>query len=199
MIIHIEFWFYVAAALLFIAFGGFTSRMAAGGWPSKYCPIPGQWFFALPYLPLFWIHSTWYWGVASYIGAAIGLRQASYPYTLLGDVMPVDTTRKPPLDFIVCWFFGSISPTGGQYWRNVAGLTVEGLADCIPTGALYAHFISPFGGLVVALAGLTRAPAYMIESGLRNKGLLPASMSGVLGDILRGAFLYGALVLAWVL
>lgn len=194
-----EFWFFITAALLFIAFGGFTSRMAGGGWPSNYCPIPGQWFFALPYLPLFWLNAAWYWGVAAFIGTAVGLRQASYPYTLLGTVMPVDTTRKPPLDFVVRWFFGAISPTGGQYWRNVAGLTVEGLADCIPTGALYAHFISLSGGVIVALAGLTRAPAYMIEDYMKNKGCLPVYLSGVLGDVLRGAFLYGALVLAWAL
>lgn len=182
---------------LFPLLGGWLSRIMGGGWPDDYIPIPVQWFYAIPYGFLFLgsAHSSAWLALAAYCAAAVGARTANYPYFLLGTSSRVDTSRVPPLDFLIRWYFGAISPTGGQYWRDVAGLAVEGAAVTFLPGILYAVTVCPLAGALIALSGLSKAPAYMIELWLYKHKWY--NQQAVIGEFLRGLFGWG--ILEWIL
>lgn len=172
---------------IFSLVGGWVSRVMGGGWPT-FLPLSAQWIYALPYGLMF---SGSLWGIPAYISAAIGARTAHYPYFLMGKVPVIDTSRVPKVDFLIRPFFGAISPTGGQYWRCVAGLSATGLACTILPGFLYASVVNPLTGAIIALSGLLKPVGYMLGLFLREKGIY--SQDNVVGEFTRGFIGWGVL------
>ena len=179
-------------SVLFVAAGGWISRIIGGGWPSTYIPIPMQWIYAIPYGLILCPQEhviSYILPLVAYVAAAIGKRTAVYPYDTLGTLSPIDTTRVPPLDFLLP---GSISATGGQFWRDAAGLALTGVAMTIVPGILYGCFNDHLIGLVIALSGALKSVAYILEL-LAFKCAIIKSQS-VLGEILNGVFCWGVLI-----
>lgn len=172
---------------IFALVGGWISRMMGGGRPT-FLPLPAQWLYAAPYGLIF---TGSLWGILAYIAAAIGARTAHYPYFLMGQDPVIDTTRVPPVDFLIRPFFGAISPTGGQYWRCVAGLSATGLACTILSGFLYACAVNPLSGAIIAGSGLLNPVGYMIGVFLRRRGIY--SQDNVVGEFMRGFTGWGVL------
>lgn len=170
----------------FSLLGGWISRIKGGGKPKL--PVPAQWIWAIPYGFLF--TGSW-WGLPVYVCAALGKRTASYPYLFMGNISSVDTTRNPPMDFIVKWMFGPISPNGGQFWRCYAGFAVEGLATTLMAGSIYAYLIDPVKGAILAASGLLKPLAYAIELYLFKYKII--KHQDVIAEILDGLFLWGVL------
>lgn len=175
-------------AFVFSVMGGWLSRMMGGGWPTF---LPAQWIYAIPYGLMF---TGSLWGIPAYIIAVWGARTAHYPYFLMGDVSKIDTSRTPPLDFLIRPFFGAISPTGGQYWRCVAGLAVTGMAVTIFPGILYAVIVNPLDGCLIAASGSLKPIGYILGRYLQKRGFI--SSGNIVGEFLRGFTGWG--VLAWV-
>lgn len=171
----------------FAVIGGWISRIMGGGWPSN-LPVPAQWFYAAPYGLMFTGSA---WGILAYFAAGAGARIGHYPYFLMGLHPVVDTSRVPPLDFIIRPFFGAISPSGGQYWRCVAGLAVTGLAVTVLPGLLYGFWADPLKGAVIAFSGALKPLGYMIGAFLEKRGVI--KHENVSGEFIRGFTGWGVL------
>lgn len=126
---------------------------AAGGWLN----IPGENFlYALPYaLPflMFDICPVWV-PIIAVICAGIGKGQANREYMDLGTWTGPE--RKPHnYSFLFNWLH--LPP----YWHDFLGLTLVGLAPAL-IPSIMAGYFDPIHGLILALGGMSKAPAYAI-------------------------------------
>ncbi len=204
--------------LTFSFVGGWLSRMC-GGAPPKMPWGLDQWLYALPYLLIslpaaltlatvlsvkkenrkyFWA-IVWAIALLPYAGAFIGKRTGH------GGGMDLATNNKEPddgrepekLEYLILWLHGKIP----QYWYDALLLAITGLAVTLIAGVMMS-FINPLWGAVLALSGLTKAPAYMIGHLIypnqRGRGIPYLDHATAIGEFLTGFFGYGILAITFI-
>lgn len=195
----------IAGLVIFAVVGGWLSRMC-GGAPPKLPYGLDQWFYALPYL-LAGVPA----GLA--IATVLGVKKenrkyfttlALLPYTAAflgkrtghGGGIDLGTSGKvredEKLEFIVKPLHGKIP----EYWYDVLLLSVTGLAVTI-LGGTGIMCIDPEAGIVVALSGLLKGPAYMIGRAIyprgSGRGIPHLNEATAIGEFLTGFFGWGAI------
>lgn len=93
--------------------------------------------------------------------------------------------KDEALEFLIKW----TKPYLPQYWYDVLGLSVVGLA-AISGGVVALSIQNPLSGLILAIGGISKAPVYMIGHAVSEK------RATVIGEVLTGAFAGAALGLA---
>lgn len=191
--------------LLFALLGGWLSRMAGGG-PPKLPWGLDQWLYGVPYaliaLPVLAPLAA-YMGVKEknsrialsilflpYIGAVAGKRTGHGGGIDMGTW--ADPREDERLEFIIKPLRGKIS----EYWYDALLMGVTGVA-CTLIASIMVWSVDVWGGLALALSGLTKAPAYMIGWGIypsgSGKGIPYLNEATAIGEFLTGFFAYGIL------
>lgn len=195
--------------LIFALIGGWLSRMC-GGAPPKLPWGLDQWLYALPYLVISLPASL---AVAALASTKKENRKyfssiALLPYTAAflgkrtghGGGMDLATNNKEPgqgreaerLEFLILPLHGKIS----QYWYDTLLLAITGIAVTLLAGILV-MFVSFGCGLLLAISGLSKAPAYMIGALIypdrKGRGIPHLNEATAIGEFLTGFFAYGVL------
>lgn len=200
----------IAALVIgFALLGGWLSRMC-GGAPPKLPLGLDQWLYALPYL-LIGIPAIPFIVSAlrlppkhrqvagfcslevSYLGAFAGKRTGHGNGFDLGHAERGKDDEA--LEFIVQPLHGKIP----EYWYDALLVAVTGLAVTLAAG-IVVSVINPLAGVLLALSGLSKAPAYMIGWAIypnhSGKGIPYLNESTAIGEFLTGFFGYGFLGIA---
>jgi hypothetical protein len=102
------------------------------------------------------------------------------------------------LDLIVRLFFGpdTYAGTPRSYWRCAFGLSVTGLGVTLAPGVLYALYVDPVGGALIALSGALKPLGYMFGWRRWNSILAcsrnPTWTPNVYGEFFTGFSQWGA-------
>ena len=176
------------AVILFAFFGGWLSRMA-GGAPPKLPWGLDQWLYAIPYA--FHAPVTSWWAILGYAGAFLGKRTGHGVFMDLGTwEKPTDDER---LEFIIKPLKGKLHP----YWYDFLGLALTGISVSLLAGVVLSASGHILPGIILALSGLTKAPAYaigwLIYPNNKGKGIKYLNEATAIGEFLTGFFAYGIL------
>ena len=180
--------------------GGWLYRWRGGGWPHDAIPRTAKTFVcALPFAMVTWLALGHWPGLAVLILTWIALHQGHGAYQDAGTA-----DRWPPHkadeyigryqeEFTVRWLrwllpSGLIAGRRDLYEFVAMGMT--GLLITLPAGIAWL-FVTPWVGASIAVAGLMKGAAYATGWALHRSW--PSVNPTVAGELLTGAFFYGAL------
>lgn len=167
-----------------------------GGWGPKLPRLIEQMLFCLIFLvPLLVLHPLLV--VLGYAAAVAAVLKGHGRNMDLGHSKPNETVEAEWYEFTIV-NFTKLS----AYWYDVIGIAVSGLTYTILPGYLYAMH-DPLSGLLIALSGALKAPAYIIGWALHpnydDGPKLPLMKSATeVGEFLTGAFIWGAVFAACI-
>lgn len=184
-----------------------------GGGPPKLPWGLDQWIYGLPYaliaLPITFTAGVFFgraeknpkymWAtiLLPYAGAVVGKRTGHGGGIDMGTW--TGERDDEALEFLIKPLRGKIS----EYWYDALLLAITGVAVTLIAGFVL-MFIHPWAGILLALSGLTKAPAYMIGWAIyptgSGKGIPHLNEATAIGEFLTGFFAYGILgIVAWIM
>lgn len=192
----LDFIFIAIAAFM----GGFIYRMRGGYGPSFPRPIEQTLFCLVFLLPLAAL--PWQWAWVPFVLAVIA--------TLKGHGRNMDLGTVPVEDYpggyewfemVTGWY--KLHRKMPEYWYDVGGITISGLAVTLPVGVALAGFGHLGLGAFIVLLGAMKGLAYMVGWWLHPKGdngpKTPLTKNATeYGEFLFGFFVWGGVLLAYV-
>ena len=197
----------IGIVILLALVGAIIFRWRGGGQPEgwgKYMPRPvDQTLFSLPYIGLAFFFLPWW---PALILSIITVAMITKGHGRNMDLGHSDETHPNALpewyEGLILGLYGKIS----NYWYDALGLVISGLTYTIPVGLFLANPSGPYfvEGLILALSGALKAPAYMFGRWLDEKTGFEEYLEPRLykvvrldgatswGEFFTGLFLWGA-------